>query len=119
MDIVTIIGKHEPYEETEAIDREMPVVYKMGRPKGVKNSKNYRWKVEMYDKEKCIWKVGKFITIADINETLGLKLNGDYVKRIMTKYKTDMSMRNGEHSFLAKYGHIKIEKICEPVIQSA
>ena len=46
---------------------------------------------------------------------MGLNLNGDYVRRIMTKYRADPDMKKKESSFLAKYGHIKIEKIFEKV----
>lgn len=58
-------------------------------------------------------KVGKFSSIKELNDEWGMKLNSDYVKRIMTRYRADENMRNKENSFLARYGHINIEKICE------
>ena len=33
----------------------------------------------------------------------------------MTHYRADESMRNKENSFLARWGHIKINRINEPI----
>ena len=33
-------------------------------------------------------------------------------------YRADMSMRNGENSFLKRWGHIHLEKIHEPVLET-
>ena len=35
--------------------------------------------------------------------------------RMHTHYRIDTSMKKGKNSFLAKYGHIKVERICEKV----
>jgi len=86
-----------------------------GRPKGVGNVKTYKWDVIVFDKVTNTFKREKCITIADINEKFGLKLNTDYVKRISTKYRADMSMKNKSNSFLARWGHVSIQKIYEPV----
>jgi len=86
-----------------------------GRPKGVGNVKTYKWDVIVFDKDTNTFKREKCITIADINEKFGLKLNTDYVKRISTKYRADMSMKNKSNSFLARWGHIQITKIFEPI----
>lgn len=85
-----------------------------GKAKGVVNNKNLKWKITIFDKEKNEFKEGKFTTISALNEGMGLNLNGDYVRRIMTKYRADTTMRNGENSFLNRWGHIKIDKILEP-----
>ena len=85
-----------------------------GKAKGVKNNKNLKWKITIFDKETNSFKEGKITTISALNEGMGLKLNGDYVKRIMTKYRADPNQRNGINSFLNRWGHIKIEKILEP-----
>jgi len=85
-----------------------------GKAKGVVNNKNLKWKITVFDKDKNEFKEGKFTTISALNEGMGLNLNGDYVRRIMTKYRADTSMRNGENSFLNRWGHIKIDKIFEP-----
>ena len=90
--------------------------FNKGRPKGTTSKKNYLWKVNLYDKDTHMLKCGKFSTIKELNEEWNLKLNADYVKRIMTKYRADTTMRNKENSFLARYGHINIEKIKEPRI---
>ena len=80
-----------------------------GKAKGVVNNKNLKWKITEF-------KEGKFTTISALNKGMGLNLNGDYVRRIMTKYRADTTMRNGENSFLNRWGHIKIDKILEPNI---
>ena len=90
-----------------------------GRPKGVGNISHYKWKVTIFDRDTNTFKEGKYISVGDINKdtklNLGFTLNSDYVRRIMTKYRADPDMKKKESSFLAKYGHIKIEKIFEKV----
>lgn len=86
-----------------------------GRPKGSANVGYYTWDVTIFDKDTNTFKREKCITIKDINEKFGLKLNSDYVKRISTKYRADMSMKNKQNSFLARWGFINIVKIHEPV----
>ena len=88
---------------------------KVGRPTGSTNRKNYKWKVVIFDDSTRTFKEGKYTTVNHINEELNLKLNADYVRRIMTKYRADPTMKNKENSFLARWGHIQIEKINEPV----
>jgi len=86
-----------------------------GRPKGSQNQKYLKWDITIFDKENKTFSGGKFISIKALNEELNMKLNADYVRRIMTRYRADETMRNKENSFLARYGHIKIEKIKEPI----
>ena len=86
-----------------------------GRPLGASNVKTYKWDVIVFNKETNTFKREKCITIADINEKFGLKLNSDYVKRISTKYRADMDMKMKKNSFLARWGNIQIAKIYEPV----
>lgn len=86
-----------------------------GRPKGTLNKKTYKWKVILFDNSTKSFKEGKYYSVPHINQELNLNLNADYVRRIMTKYRADTNMRNGENSFLARYGHIQIEKIYEPI----
>jgi len=88
-----------------------------GKPKGTTNNKTLKWKITIFDKNTNQMKEGKFTTISALNEGMGLNLNADYVKRIMTKYRADTTMRNGENSFLARWGHIKLEKICEKNVE--
>ena len=87
----------------------------VGRPKGTPNNKTYKWKVILFDNETKSFKEGKYYSVNHINQELNLNLNSDYVRRIMTKYRADPNMRNKENSFLARYGHIQIQKIYEPV----
>jgi len=86
-----------------------------GKIAGCENNKKYHWHIVMFDKNINQMREGKYTTIKKLNEDLGLKLNGDYVKRIMTHYRADESMRNKENSFLARWGHIKINRINEPI----
>jgi hypothetical protein len=88
---------------------------KGGRPKGSGNKKHYNWNVILFDKDSNTFKKGKYISVNDINADLGLKLNSDYVRRIMTKYRVDTEQKFRNNSFLARYGHISIEKIKEPI----
>jgi len=87
----------------------------VGRPKGTQNNKVYKWKVILFNNETKSFKEGKYTSVNHINQELNLNLNSDYVRRIMTKYRADPNMRNKENSFLARYGHIQIQKIYEPV----
>ena len=87
-----------------------------GRKKGSPNRSYYKWDVVIFDKTTNTFKEGKFCSITELNKEWDLKLNSDYVKRIMTKYRADLLQRNKENSFIARYGHIKIEKIHEKVI---
>lgn len=91
------------------------VEYKKGRPKGSGNKSSYKWKIVIFDNDTKTFKEGKFYSVNHINKELNLKLNSDYVRRIMTHYRADKTMRNKDNSFLARYGHIKIEKINEPI----
>ena len=90
---------------------------KAGRPKGSGNVKAYKWKVILFDDKTKSFKEGKYTSVNHINKELNLDkpLNSDYVRRIMTRYRADPNMRNKENSFLARYGHIQIEKIYEPI----
>ena len=86
-----------------------------GRKKGSGNCSYLKWEVIIFDKETSTFKEGKFISINALNAEWNLELNADYVRRIMTKYRADMSGRNKENSFIARYGHIKIKKIHEKI----
>ena len=86
-----------------------------GKIAGCENNKMYHWHIVMFDNNINQMREGKYTTIKKLNEDLGLKLNGDYVKRIMTHYRADESMRNKENSFLARWGHIKINRINEKI----
>lgn len=93
---------------------ENPIVNTKGRPKGRPNFRNYKWEVIMYDNETKSLKQGKFTSVREINEQWNMNLNQDYVRRIMTKYRADPTMKNGKNSFYARWGHIQITKINEP-----
>jgi len=86
-----------------------------GKPKGTTNNKTLKWKITIFDKDTNTFREGKFTTISALNKSMNLQLNSDYVKRIMTHYRADTTKRNGENSFLSRWGHIKIEKIFEKI----
>jgi hypothetical protein len=87
----------------------------VGRGKGATNYKVYKWEIIYYDKENNEMKSGRYVSINDMNEKLGLNLTNDIVWRLTTLKKVDLKKRNKENSFLARYGHIKITKINIPV----
>jgi hypothetical protein len=84
-----------------------------GRGEGNTNWKKYKWSVIVFDKETNQFKTGKYTTLDEINRELGLNLTIDISWRLRTLKKVDTTQRNKENSFLAKYGHIKLEKIDE------
>jgi hypothetical protein len=84
-----------------------------GRGKGSTNWKKLKWEVIMFDKETNTFKGGKYSSVKQLNEELGLNLSGDTVWRLITHSRVDESKRNKENSFLGRYGHIKINKIDE------
>ena len=94
---------------------ENKIITNKGRKKGSGNCSFYKWEVVLFDKTNNTFKEGKFCSINDLNRDWELKLNSDYVKRIITRYRADLTQRNKENSFLARYGHIKITKIHEKV----
>lgn len=75
----------------------------------------YKWKVAIYDQETGEVKVGKFCSIPHMNKEWNMRLSTEQAHRIHSHYRTDESMKFGKNSFLARWGHIKIEKIAEPV----
>lgn len=88
-----------------------------GRKKGTFVCSHNRWKITFFDKKTNQIITGKFTSINAINQAYGMKLNGDYVMRIMTHYRVSENNNRlqNENSFMAKWGHIQIEKIHEPI----
>jgi len=89
---------------------------KRGRPFGSITNNVYKWEVRIFDKNTNTFLEGKCRSVPDINKQFDLNLTNDLVKRIETKYRTDMNMRNKENSFLARWGHIQIKKINEKIM---
>ena len=79
-----------------------------GRGEGSTNWRMYKWEVSLNGEYQ-----GKYVSINDVNDNLGLNLNCEKVWRLTTGKKVDASKRNKENSFLARYGHIDIKKIKE------
>tara|TARA_R110002012_G_scaffold31010_3_gene93554 strand:- start:464 stop:742 length:279 start_codon:yes stop_codon:yes gene_type:complete len=90
----------------------------VGRPKGSVDCKYYRWLIVICDKNTGnIIDCNKYFTIADFNnKNDDIYLTGDYVKKIMTNDRVDTTGKLGKDSFVAKYGHIKIQKIKEVAV---
>ena len=84
-----------------------------GKPKGRPNRAYYKWDIIVFDKVTNQLKSGKFSTITELNETLGLNLNNDLAYRLHTGYRADKTCKCKDNSFLIRYGHIKLNKIKE------
>ena len=101
-------------ENPERIRYYKPEGFK-GRGEGAKNYKTYKWDIIYFDKVNNELKSGRYVSINELNDNLGLKLTTDIVWRLTTLKKVDTLKRNKENSFLSRYGHIKITKINIPV----
>jgi hypothetical protein len=99
------------------IIEEKKIHAKRGRKAGWKNETHYKWEVTIFDKSTNKFIRGKYLSVEDINEKLGLTLNSDYVRRIRTGFRADTKMRNGVNSFFARWGNIEINKINEKISQ--
>ena len=85
----------------------------VGKKAGDTTWRKLKWEITMFDKDSGQFKNGKFSTIPQLNQEMGLNLTNDIVYRLRTHKRVDESKRNKENSFLSKYGHIKIDKIDE------
>jgi len=84
-----------------------------GRGVGSVNWKKYKWNIILFDKETNEFKSGKFVSLNELNSEMGLNLTLDTSWRLRNHNRVDQTKRNKENSFLARYGHIKLEKINE------
>mgnify|MGYP003645140598 FL=1 len=89
---------------------------------GVPNESFYKWKITIYDLETDTEKIDKYFSIKHFNEVHNTDFNADHVqklKKLKEKYGGDYSMddvRNATpKSVLRQIGHIKFEKIKEPL----
>ena len=98
--------------ETETKKYQKPEGFK-GRGEGNGNWKKYKWSVIVFDKETNAFKTGKFVSLTELNKEMGLSLTVDTSWRLRTLKRVDTEKRNKDNSFLARYGHIKLEKINE------
>jgi len=86
-----------------------------GRGKGNRSYKRNKWYGIVYENGE--FRSGKYPTKDALIEGLGLSINRDHIYRLVSgQYDKDKSKKDS--SFLAKYSHIKIEKIDEPSGQS-
>ena len=102
--------------ETETVTKIDRRTLGKGRAVGRATYKVYKWDVTLFDKETNQFKYGKFCSLAHINREWDLKLTCDLAHRIQTHYRADMTAKRGKNSFLQKYGHIKLQKISEPIL---
>lgn len=86
----------------------------VGRGVGTSNYKKNKWEIVYFNKEINELRTGKFSTIKQLNEEMGLSLTNDVVWRMTTGKRVDTSKRNKDNSFLNRYAHIKLTKIDEP-----
>ena len=108
---------NEEIATDEIINEEKKIHAKRGRKEGWVNTKYYIWKVTVFNRTTNTFTTGKYTSVIHINEVLGTSFNSDHVRRIMTKYRADPTMRNKNNSFLARYGHYNIEKIHELITE--
>ena len=99
--------------ESEKIDNR---INNPGRQKGSRNYSTYKYFVTIYNKDINQIQSGKYFSLRHINEELNLSLTGEMLHRMHTNYRIDPLMKKGKNSFLAKYGHIKVERINEKAI---
>ena len=85
-----------------------------GRGFGSKSYNRLKWQIVIFDKENLEMRSGKFCTVKELNESMGLNLTPEFIWRLTTKKRVDEQRRNGLNSFLSRYAHIKIDKINEP-----
>ena len=84
-----------------------------GRGEGNGNWTKYKWSVIVFDKDTNEFRTGKFVSLKELNEKMKLDLTVDTSWRLRTLKRVDTQKRNKDNSFLARYGHIKLEKIDE------
>jgi len=89
--------------------------YDTPRRSGCPNYKNYKWEVIMFDKENNTFKEGKYVSLKDLNEKLGLSLTTDHIWRMTTGNRVDTTKKMKDNSFLSRFAHIKVKKIKEQV----
>ena len=109
------MGNLDDIDDEEEIKRYHKPEGFQGRGFGNKNYKKYKWEITIVNNSfETIH--GRYVSINDLNEKLGLNLTNDIVWRLTTLKKVDTKKRNGENSFMARYGHIKLVKIDVPVV---
>ena len=96
-----------------------------GRVAGAVTENFYKWKISVYDLESDTIHTDKYFSIKHFNDTHGTKHNSDHVQKLkkLREKIGDYTMDDVKNariktpcSNLAKLGHIKFEKIREPVL---
>jgi hypothetical protein len=77
------------------------------------NYKKYKWEIILFDKNTNTFKNGKFESLKELNEGMNLNITLDISWRLRNMKRVDMNQRNGDNSFLSRWGHIQIKKINE------
>jgi len=96
-------------------------MYDKGRSVGSKCWRTYKWQITIHDLETGTSQVGKYITLEDFYNKQHIYLTTHTVKKLknirekLGDYSMDDVRNANPFSVLAKYGHLKIEKIHEPV----
>jgi len=84
-----------------------------GRKPGGKNTKAYKWRVSVYDKESNSMKTGRYFCLDDMKKDLDVNWTNDIIRRLHSRTGVDETKKLGDNAFLNKYGHIHLEKINE------
>jgi hypothetical protein len=98
-----------------------------GRIVGSVNEHFYKWRISIYNLDNDTIHIDKYFSIKHFNDTHGTKHNSDHLQKLrklrekLGDYTID-DVKNAKiktpFSNLAKLGHLKFEKIREPVIYS-
>lgn len=90
---------------------------------GTLNETSYKWKISVYDLKTDTEHVDKYFSINHFNTVQGTHYTPDSVQKLkklrakLGDYTMDDVRKANRGSVLAKYGHLKFEKINEPLYQ--
>ena len=88
---------------------------------GVLNENSYKWLITICDKETGEENVDKYFSLTHFNTVNGTKCTPDTVQKLkklrakLGDYTIDEVRNANRGSVLAKHGHLKFEKINEPL----
>jgi len=93
----------------------------MGRIINIPNDNWYKWRISVYDAKTNTTHTDRYFSIKHFNNVHGTNYNSDHVQKLRKLQEKigDYTMENvsdaSPHSVLGKFGHLKFEKIREPV----
>ena len=88
---------------------------------GVPNESFYKWKISVYDLETDTETTDKYFSIKHFNDTHGTSYNADHIQKLkklrakLGDYTMDDVRNANTRSVLRNFGHLRFEKIKEPL----